>query len=1016
MNNKKLILGTAVLLCGVAALPTGVVRGQTAAHRSVMQTYSEGFFSRAEEMMRMGNYAGVIDQLGAALGDDSPMWGAAIGQTGVEDMRRKAVAMLLRAAYERGDEALFERYHALFLQDYNGSGMALGVELMQADFLFFKGEYTKAVRAYSDLDLNALDPALSALYKYRLGLSLVRTGYFAEAREIFTGLRTNHDYSEAAKFYLAYIDYVNGDLRSARRGFESVSGNMARELGTDYYIAQIDFQEGDFRTVTSRAAALLATARGEWVPEINRITGESYYNLGDRDLAERYLRDYVRAVDAPQLTALYDLGVIYYDRGLYDVAARYFSQLTSEGEAMAQSAYLYLGQLAAREGDYTAAALSFRNAYEMGIDPKVSETALYDYAVASGKGGQVPFGSSAALLEEFVERFPESPYAAKVDEYLATACFNDKDYAGALRHIERLRHPSAQALASKQKILFQLGAQAMGLKKYSEAAAYMKRAAAMSAEADRSLGAQASLWQGDALYALGDYPAATAAYTRFVKDSSRKDDNRALGLYNLGYSLYQEKKFTQARKRFGESLGARPALSARLASDARLRMADCDYYAGNVRSAMDTYASLASDSDNGEADYAAFQHANMLGTTGDYAGKARELEAMLRKYPDSRWADEARLELVNALCGAGDIKGAASESAALLRLSPDSPQTRRAALAVAAAWQEADRDKEAKAAYMDLVRRWPTSSEAESGVGALRTLFSDEGDMQGFLSFLDSVPQAPRPDASEMESIAFDSALRRMERNPGDTAPMEEYLDKYPTGANADRALLAMAEARRDAGDNAAALASVERLLSSRPDSESVPAALMFKGELLESDGNDAAASVVWRQLLERGGALYAPVAYAGLMRTSVNPSEVVTYADRVLSLNDADGDTIAEAILAKGGALRALGRNAEAVAALAPLAAEPSTEAGAEAAVMTGEILLAEKDAKGAEKHLLAFIDSDTPQVYWLARGYIALADAYHALGNDYKAKEYLKALKSNYPGNEADIKEMISSRLSKY
>lgn len=1017
MNKKPLIYryiaASMVLSAAIAATPAAVA--QTPRSQDVMSSSADGSLSRAADMMRHADYAGAIDQLNHALGKESPLWSSAVADN-ASDLRRQAIAMMLRAAFERGDETLFTLYYEHFLADYPGYPEALEAQLMHADFLFFKQDYPAAVEAYSKLDFDALDPAKEALYRYRLALSLTRSGFFTEASNIFTLLRGNPDYSGASRFYLAYIDYVRGNLTAARSGFNEVPTAIARELGADYYIAQIDFEEGDFRGVTQRAAALLPSARKEWQPELNRIIGESYYNLGDAAAAEPYLRRYIDTESSPRFSALYDLGVICYDSGAYDEARKYFSRLTGESNAMAQSAYLYLGQLEALDGDYSAAAMAFNAAYELDIDSKVSETALYNYAVATMKGGQVPFGSSSKMLENFVKRYPDSAYAAKIDEYLATACFNEKDYAGALRHIERLRRPTRANLDAKQKILFQLGVQSMSLKQYGEAAGYMQRASSMASEADKSLAVQASLWQGDALYAMGDYAAATKAYTRFVKESGAKTDNRALALYNLGYSLYQEKHFADARRRFSEALAAKPELSPRLAADCRLRVADCDYYAGNVSAAMSGYASLAADTDSPEADYAAFQHANMLGASGDNHSKIKELETMLRRWPQSAWIADARLELVNALCATRDITRASDEAASMIRELPSAPQTRKAALAVAAAWQEKDDYAKAIAAYQALVRRWPTSAEAETAVSALKTIYTDEGDMQGFLAFLDSVPSAPRPDASEMEQIAFDAALSKVQRNNTDITPLTDYLAKYPEGSNADRAMLTIADICREKGNDAEALNYLNRLLSSRPDSESVPAALMMKAQILEKSASKKEAAEVWNQLLGKGGSLYTPEALAGLMRTADNPTQKLEYANRLLDISGLDADMTADATLAKGEALAQTGHNAEAVSILRQLAKTPQTEQGAHAAVLLGEILLAQGDTTQAQKQLSEFIDSDTSQFYWLARGYIALADTYHAQGNNYKAKEYLRALKNNYPGKEADIRKMIESRLAEW
>ncbi|MBP2691920.1 MAG: hypothetical protein J6B44_08890, partial [Muribaculaceae bacterium] len=55
----------------------------------------------------------------------------------------------------------------------------------------------------------------------------------------------------------------------------------------------------------------------------------------------------------------------------------------------------------------------------------------------------------------------------------------------------------------------------------------------------------------------------------------------------------------------------------------------------------------------------------------------------------------------------------------------------------------------------------------------------------------------------------------------------------------------------------------------------------------------------------------------------------------------------------------------------------------------------------------------SGTPHSYWLARGFILLSDIYASQGKQFEAREYLNALRENYPGNESDIFMMIDSRL---
>jgi TolA-binding protein len=71
--------------------------------------------------------------------------------------------------------------------------------------------------------------------------------------------------------------------------------------------------------------------------------------------------------------------------------------------------------------------------------------------------------------------------------------------------------------------------------------------------------------------------------------------------------------------------------------------------------------------------------------------------------------------------------------------------------------------------------------------------------------------------------------------------------------------------------------------------------------------------------------------------------------------------------------------------------------------------------ELKQAAKTVNALIDANPPHIYWLGRSFILLSDILTAQGNTSEAQEYLRSLRENYPGSEADIFQMIDSRLKK-
>ena len=84
-----------------------------------------------------------------------------------------------------------------------------------------------------------------------------------------------------------------------------------------------------------------------------------------------------------------------------------------------------------------------------------------------------------------------------------------------------------------------------------------------------------------------------------------------------------------------------------------------------------------------------------------------------------------------------------------------------------------------------------------------------------------------------------------------------------------------------------------------------------------------------------------------------------------------------------------------------------------AKAAVLMSNSLLKRGETERAHKMIDDFINSNPSQQYWLARGFIVLSDILRAEGDDFEADQYLQSLRTNYPGNEADITRMIDERL---
>lgn len=260
----------------------------------------------------------------------------------------------------------------------------------------------------------------------------------------------------------------------------------------------------------------------------------------------------------------------------------------------------------------------------------------------------------------------------------------------------------------------------------------------------------------------------------------------------------------------------------------------------------------------------------------------------------------------------------------------------------------------------------------------LKRLYSDTGDTRAYLDFMATVPSAPTVDQSELEQMAYDAAAAKMAA--GDISLMEKYLQQWPDGTHIEPALLDMAQARRKAG-------------------------------LLEESWE---AYVALEQKASTPAHLNA--ARRGVLDTSIALERwdvALTAASRLLESSTLAGAERAAVIDGRAAAEAALDMTEAAEADWAELAATPSELYGAKSAYLLAQSRMDRGDIAGARATVEKLIEANPPHAYWLARGFILLSDINRAEGNDFEADEYLRTLKANYPGDEPDIVDMISSRL---
>lgn len=899
-----------------------------------------------------------------------------------------------------------------FINEYPASPRRFEAIASCGDYYFTRGNYPEAIKWYDKVPAKALNESLAADLSYRRAYSLLMLGNNVQARPLFTSLVGNNEYGAAAKFYLAYIAYEEQNYTEALRLFAEVDDSHEPGTAAPYYMSQIYFMRDDYPKALNLALKMIESGEVEqFGPEANRIAGESFYNMGHIDRALPYLWKYASDDPDPLPSTLYILGVNEYDSGNYDTAIALLKKAVKAEGKIGQAAWLYLGQSFVKKGNADAALLSFEKAYNANVDPAVTETAFYNYIVARTEGGRLPFAKTVTMLEDFLNRFPRSRYADAVRESLVDGYMSDGDYRAALDAIDAMPKLSETMIKARQRIYFELGSRELLDGKHPEAARLLRRA---MEGPDPEIARQSTLWCADANYNAGKFDSAAEQYSIYISSAAENDPNRTLAYYNLGYTRYNQTRYSDAIIDFNHVVEANP--SAAISADAYCRIADCLYQQRDFAGAAKAYSDAMSI--NPEAsDYALYQLSVMQGLQGNQKARIASIDRLVAEYSSSSLVPAAILDKAEAYVALGNTDKAIATYKQLTREYSNSSYGRQAYIQLAILQLNTGNSDEAIDTYKKVIYTFPTSEEARVAVDDLKRIYAQDGKLAELNSFLETVPNSPRLTASEIDALAFQSAENHYV-NTGNADRLRDYLNDYPHGSYEPQCLFYIAEADSEAGNLDRALEYASQVVLNHPDSEVSDDAMLLKASIEARQGKGAIALDTYRTLEEKAaGSRIVRDARLGIMRTALDMrrySEVLVATDKLKTSTTTGNALLPEIRFCEATALDRLNRKSEAYAIWEELSDDPRSLFGAKSAVYHAQSLFDNGKTSTAESVVNKFINANSPQQYWQARAFILLSDILRKQGNDFEATEYLRALKKNYPGTEADIFNLIDARLN--
>lgn len=965
-------------------------------------------FVEGKELFSLKNYSGCIDKLEAYKQHSTDA-----------DLIQEADYMLVYSAYEQGRPNAVELLKD-YLDVYPASRHADEVNFLIGSAHFGQGEYQKAIFWFNESNIDMLSLEQQEAYCFRLAYSLLQIGDMEKARGYFARIeQIGTKYREASTYYVAYIDYATGKYNNALVEFTRLKDLPDYKERSLYYITQIYFIQNKYEKVISEGKELLASyPDSENNSEVYRIMGNAYYHLGNEEQAIHMLSKYVSSTNDPLRGDLYILGVCYYNKGNYSSAVNALGRTVRENDALSQNAYLYLGQSYLKLKDKNNARMAFEAAATSSFDKQVKEAAMYNYALLIHETAFTGFGESVTIFEDFLNDFPNSKYADKVNDYLVEVYLTTKNYQAALNSIDKIKHPSTKILEAKQDILFQLGTQAFTNMELDKAVDLFSRAISLGAYNLESRN-DAYFWRGESYYRQGEYNKAISDYRTYLNNTrQRNTDMYALAHYNLGYSYFKLKEYGEALNRFRQYVNLESNQQTPAYADAYNRIGDCLFHNRQFAMAEENYT-RAAQLQPSAGDYSVYQKGFLLGLQKDYKGKISVMDRLIREFPESQYVDDALFEKGRSYVLLDNNQAAAASFEQLMRDFPQSSLARKAGVQLGLIYFNDNQPEKAAEAYKSVISNYPGSEEAKVALQDLKSVYIELNDINSFAAYANSLGGNVRFEVSEQDSLTYLAAEKLFMRgdNEGARRSLTNYLQTFPQGAfssNANFYLASIAFAKKD-------LEEAKRLFSlvlESGDTKFREESWARKAEIEYLDKDYAAAMESFKHLQAVAeNPENKEAAKLGLMRCAEltgQPQEALLAANDLLKEPKLSPEIMSEARYVRAKAYISLKQENKALADLKEISKDTRTIHGAEAKYLLAQLYYDNKDDKNAETVLMNFIENGTPHQYWLARGFILLADIYIRQGDDFQARQYLTSLQNNYKGDD-EIAAMIEDRLGK-
>ncbi len=686
---------------------------------------------------------------------------------------------------QRGADKMMED----FVERYPTSTKRNSAFLDVADYYFETGKYPYALKWYKKVDESSMAYGDRDRFNFNNGYALYASKKPKEAERYLSKVTTSQKYGSQAKYYLGYIAYEQDDYTEASARFDQITDPELLNEKLSYYQADLNFKLGKFDEAIDMAKKQLPKSNREEVSELNKIIGESYFNLKQYGEAIPYLEKYRGKRGKWSNTDYYLLGYSHYKLGDYPSAIQQFNKIIGGDNAVAQNAYYHLAECYLKLDKKSEALNAFRNASQMEYSADIQKDAWLNYARLSYEVGNA-YEPVPQVLAAYLEKYPKDEHQLEIQELLVDSYITSRNFEGAMKLLEENKNYASKE--TYQKVAYYRGVELFIDGDYEGA---LERFSKSLKSADNAnFEARALYWKAESAYRLNRFEEALVDLVKFQgMPAARSLEEYDQLDYNLGYCYFKLKDYNNAVSYFKNVVNSNNLDEARK-TDGYLRLGDSYFVTSSYQMAMRAYDS-ASKVNGPERDYAAFQKTLCSGFLGNNSAKIEGLNDFLTYFPKSSLRDDALFELGNTYIANNQESSGLEAYDRLVDEFSRSKFAPRGLLRAGLVHYNASRNQQALDKLKEVVQKYPNTQEAKQAVATAKLVYVDEGRVSEYAAWARNLDFVEVTDA-ELDNASFEAAERKQLEGKTDAAirGYEDYLKEFPNGLHAINVNFALAQ------------------------------------------------------------------------------------------------------------------------------------------------------------------------------------------------------------------------------